>query len=42
MGVTEGEPGGFFRLAGGLLEMAGRRQFWADLEMLKDSLEAQG
>jgi uncharacterized membrane protein len=40
--VTEGEPGGFFRLAGPLLEMAGRRQFRADLETLKDLLEAQG
>jgi uncharacterized membrane protein len=40
--VVEGEPGGFFRLAGPLLEAAGRRQFKADLEMLKDLLEAQG
>jgi len=39
--VTQGEPGGFFRLAGPLLEMAGRRQFRADLETLKDLLEAQ-
>jgi hypothetical protein len=39
--VVEGEPGGFFRLAGPLLE-AGRRQFKADLETLKDLLEAQG
>jgi uncharacterized protein YndB with AHSA1/START domain len=39
--VTEGEPGGFFRLAGPLLEMAGRRQFRADLETLRDLLEAQ-
>jgi carbon monoxide dehydrogenase subunit G len=39
--VTEGEPGGFFRLAGPLLEMAGRRQFRADLETLKYLLEAQ-
>jgi ligand-binding SRPBCC domain-containing protein len=38
--VTDGEPGGFFRLAGPLLEMAGRRQFRADLETLKDLLEA--
>ncbi len=38
--VSEGEPGGFFRLAGPLLEMAGRRQFRADLETLKDLLEA--
>ena len=40
--VSEGEPGGFFRLAGPLLEMAGERQFRADLETLKDLLEAQG
>ena len=40
--VTDGEPGGFFRLAGPLLEIAGRRQFRADLETLKDLLEAQG
>jgi uncharacterized membrane protein len=39
--VSEGEPGGFFRLAGVLLEMAGRRQFRADLDTLKDLLEAQ-
>ena len=40
--VVEGEPGGFFRLAGPLLERAGRRQFKAALETLKDLLEAQG
>jgi uncharacterized membrane protein len=40
--VTDGEPGGFFRLAGPLLEIAIRRQFRADLETLKDLLEAQG
>jgi hypothetical protein len=39
--VAQGEPGGFFRLAGPLLEMAGRRQFRADLRTLKDLLEAQ-
>jgi ligand-binding SRPBCC domain-containing protein len=39
--VMEGEPRGFFRLAGPLLEMAGRRQFRADLETLKDLLESQ-
>ena len=39
--VVEGEPGGFFSLAGPLLERAGRRQFRADLETLKDLLEAQ-
>ena len=38
--VVEGEPGGFFRLAGPMLEMAGRRQFRADLGNLKDLLEA--
>lgn len=40
--VSEGEPGGFFRLAGPLLEAAGRRQFRADLQTLKDLLEAEG
>jgi hypothetical protein len=40
--VTDGEPEGFFRLAGPLLEMAGRRQIRADLDTLKDLLEAQG
>ncbi len=40
--VAEGEPGGFFRLVGPLLEMAGRRQFRADLGNLKDLLEARG
>jgi uncharacterized protein YndB with AHSA1/START domain len=39
--VAEGEPGGFFRLVGPLLEMAGRRQFRTDLANLKDLLEAQ-
>jgi hypothetical protein len=39
--VAEGEPGGFFRLAGPLLEMAGRRQFRADLQTLKVLLETQ-
>ncbi len=39
--VAQGEPGGFFRLVGPLLEMAGRRQFRADLQTLKDLLEAQ-
>ncbi len=42
MQVVEGEPGGFFRLAGALLERAVRRQFRADLGTLKDFLEAQG
>jgi uncharacterized protein YndB with AHSA1/START domain len=40
--VAEGEPEGFFRLAGPLLEIAGRRQFRADLQTLKDLLETQG
>ena len=39
--VTDGEPGGFFKLVGPLLEASGRRQFRADLETLKDLLEAQ-
>jgi uncharacterized protein YndB with AHSA1/START domain len=39
--VAEGEPGGFFRLAQPLLERAGRRQFRADLQSLKDMLEAE-
>ena len=39
--AAEGEPGGFFRLVGPLLEMAGRRQFRADLQTLKDLLEAR-
>ncbi len=39
--VAEGEPGGFFRLAGPLLERVGRRQSRADLQTLKDLLEAQ-
>jgi hypothetical protein len=39
--VIEGEPGGYFKLAGALLERAGRRQFRTDLETLKDLLEAQ-
>ena len=40
--VAEGEPGGFFRLVGPLLEVAGRRQFKTDLANLKDLLEARG
>ena len=40
--VVEGEPGNFCRLAGPLLERAGRRQFRTDLENVKDLLEAQG
>ena len=40
--VGEGEPGGFFRLVGPLLGMAGRRQFRAALGNLKDLLETRG
>ena len=41
-GVSDGEPPrGFFKLAGPLLDMASRRQLKADLETLKDLLEAQ-
>ena len=40
--VLKGEPSSFFRLAEPLVERAGRRQFRADLETLKDLLEAQG
>ena len=40
--IVEGEPGGFFRLAGLLLERALKCHFRADLETLKDMLEAQG
>lgn len=39
--VVEGEPGGFFRLAGPLLKAALSRQFRADLGTLKDMLEAE-
>ena len=38
--AAEGEPGGFFRLVGPLLEVAGRRQFKTDLANLKDPGEA--
>jgi uncharacterized membrane protein len=40
--VVEVEPGGFYKLAGPLLEAAGKRQYRADLGTLKDLLEAQG
>jgi uncharacterized protein YndB with AHSA1/START domain len=40
--VVQGEPRGFFRLADPLLERALKRQFRADLQTLKDLLEAQG
>jgi len=39
---AQGEPGGFFRLVGPLLERAGRRQMRTDLNTLKDLLEVQG
>jgi hypothetical protein len=39
--VVEAEPGGFFRLVGPLLERAGSRQFKADLQSLKDLMEAR-
>ena len=39
--VVETEPGGFFKLVGPLLERAGSRQLRADLQSLKDLLEAQ-
>ena len=39
--VAEGEPGGFFRLVGPLLQRAGSRQFRADLATLKDLLETR-
>lgn len=39
---AELEPGGFFRLAGPLLERALKRQFRNDLQTLEDVLEAQG
>jgi ligand-binding SRPBCC domain-containing protein len=42
-GVSDGDPPrGFFKLAGPLLDLASRRQLRADLETLKDLLEAQG
>jgi uncharacterized membrane protein len=39
--AVEGEPGGFFKLAGPLIERALKRQVRADLETLKDLLEAR-
>ena len=39
--TVEGEPGGFFKLAA-LIERALKRQVRADLETLKDLLEARG
>jgi uncharacterized protein YndB with AHSA1/START domain len=38
---ARGEPGGFFAIAGPLLEMATRRQIQADLEKLKGLLEGE-
>ena len=38
----EGEPGGFFGLAGPLLERALKRQVRTDMQRLKDLLEAKG
>ncbi len=40
--VAEGEPSGFFKLADPLIERALKRQVRADLENLKDLLEARG
>ncbi len=42
MRTVEGEPGGFFKLAEPLIERALKRQVRADLETLKDLLEARG
>ncbi len=39
--AAEGEPGGFFKLADSLIERALKRQVRADLETLKDLLEAR-
>jgi len=39
--AAEGEPGGFFKLADPLIERALKRQVRADLETLKDLLEAR-
>jgi uncharacterized membrane protein len=40
--AVEGEPGGLFKLAEPLIERALNRQVRADLETLKDLLEARG
>ena len=40
--AVEGEPGGFFKIADPLIERALKRQVRADLETLKDLLEARG
>jgi hypothetical protein len=39
--AVEGEPGGFFRLAGPLFERAFKRQLTTDMQRLKDLLEAK-
>ena len=39
--AAEGEPGGFFKLADPLIERALKRQVRADLETIKDLLEAR-
>jgi uncharacterized protein YndB with AHSA1/START domain len=39
--AVEGEPGGFFKVADPLIERALKRQVKADLETLKDLLEAR-
>ncbi len=39
--AVEGEPGGFFRLAGPLLERALKRQVRADMQRLKGLLETK-
>jgi len=39
--VAEGEPCGFFRVAESLFERVPKRQFRAELETVKDLLEAR-
>ena len=39
--AVEGEPGGFFRLAGPFFERAFKRQLTTDIQRLKDLLEAK-
>jgi len=38
--TTEGEPGGFFKLAEPLIVSMGKRQFQSDLDNLRDLMEA--
>lgn len=38
--TVEGEPGGFFKLVGPLLETVAKRQFQNDLDNLRDLMEA--